>query len=104
MSNGAFVVGSIRGDWRDFDLAALEATLSVNGEAVISRRGGHVAGNPILPAIPLVNALRAGGGVRAGQIITTGTYTGLHRASPGDRVTGSFAGFGSAEIHFEAVR
>jgi 2-keto-4-pentenoate hydratase len=104
MSNGAYVVGTSRNDWREFDLAALEATLSVNGAVVVSQRGGHIAANPILPAIPLVNLLRAGGGVRAGQIITTGTYTGLYRASPGDRVTGSFAGFGSAEIHFEETR
>lgn len=101
MSNGAYVVGTSRSDWRNFDLAVLEATLSVNGAVVVSRRGGHVAGNPILPAIPLVNVLRSAGGVHAGQIITTGTYTGCYRASPGDRVAGSFAGFGEVEIHFQ---
>ncbi len=101
MSNGGYVVGTSRSDWRNFDLAVLEATLSVNGAVVVSQRGGHAAGNPIRPAIPLVNALRAAGGVHAGQIITTGTYTGCYRASPGDRVSGSFAGFGEVEIHFQ---
>ena len=97
MSNGAFVAGTVRPDWRDIDLSQLEATLRVNGAVIVQKRGGHVAGNPIRPAIPLVNALH---GISAGQIITTGTFTGLVFVKPGDHVVAEFTGFGAAEIRF----
>jgi 2-keto-4-pentenoate hydratase len=98
MSNGAFVVGTHRSDWRRFDLAKLEATLRVNDEVAVRKTGGHVTGDPILPAIALVNKLRKSSGISAGQIITTGTYTGLSFVKPGDRVTIEFTNFGTAEV------
>jgi len=100
MSNGAFIVGTLRPDWRRIDLAGLEATLRVNGKIVVQRTGGHAAGDPLLPAVSLVNALRRAGGVHAGQIITTGSYTGVHFAAPGDLIEASFADFGAASVHF----
>lgn len=99
MSNGAFVTGTSRPDWRDHDLAQLEATVRINGTVQVQQRGGHAARDPLRPAIPLVNAL---GKVSAGQIITTGTYTGLIFAKPGDRVVVEFTDFGTAEIHLTA--
>jgi len=102
MSNGAFIVGTRRADWRTVDLSALQATLLVNGEVVVRRVGGHVAGDPILPAVALVDALRREGGVRVGQLITTGTFTGLHFAQPGDDIAVDFAGFGTAAVTLAA--
>jgi len=64
--------------------------------------GFELAGDPLLPAIALVNALRKSGGVRAGQIITTGTCTGMPFGKPGDHVTVSFTDFGTAEIDLPA--
>jgi 2-keto-4-pentenoate hydratase len=101
MSNGAFVAGTGRSDWRDFDLTSLKATLSINGRTVVEKIGGHAARDPILPAIALVNALRTGHGVAKGQVMTTGTYTGLYIARPGDRIVAAFEGFGGAELHLE---
>jgi 2-keto-4-pentenoate hydratase len=101
MSNCAFVAGTARPDWRSFDLATLKVTLSVNGRTVVEKIGGHAAGDPIRPAIALVNALRQTEGVAKGRIMTTGTYTGLHIAQPGDRILANFDGFGSAELHLE---
>ena len=57
-----------------------------------------IAGDPLLPAIDLVNLLRHSAGVRAGQVITTGTCTGLHFGQPGDRIEVEFTGFGRARI------
>ena len=99
MSNGAFVTGTLQPDWRSIDLTALEATLAINGAVTIRKRGEHPAVDPILPAIALVNELRAAPGVRAGQIITTGICTGMHFGRPGDLVTASFTDFGTAKIH-----
>jgi 2-keto-4-pentenoate hydratase len=99
ISNGGFVTGTVRPDWRSIDLAALTATVSINGRTVVEQTGGHVTRDPILPAVALVNALRSEG-IAQGRIITTGTYTGLYIAAPGDRVVASFEGFGSAELEF----
>lgn len=99
MSNGALVIGTARPDWRSLDLRSIEATLWVNGAVLVRERGGHAAGHPLGPAVVLVNALRAGPGVRAGQVITTGSFTGLRHVRPGDRVMAEFDGFGSAELH-----
>ena len=102
MSNGAYIVGTLRPDWRDFDLSSLKAILRINGKVEIEKTGGHSIGDPVLPAIALVNQLRTGPGITARQIITTGTYTGLHFSQPGDDLVAEFEGFGRAELHLSA--
>ena len=102
MSNGAFVTGTRRADWRTIALSQLEAVVTINGAVAVQQTGRHPTVDPLLPAIDLVNALRSGTGVQAGQFITTGTYTGLHFARPGDRVAVSFTGFGDAGVTVSA--
>ena len=102
VSNGAFVEGAPQLMWPRFDLSRLDARLEIDGEVVVQRIGGHPAGDPLLPAIDLVNDFRHTMGVRAGQIMTTGTYTGLSFAKPGQRVRAIFEGFGFAEVHLTA--
>ncbi len=99
VSNGAFVEGAPQARWREFDLSTLEARLEIAGQVIVRRTGGHPAGDPLLPAIALVNDLRRSSGVCAGQVMTTGTYTGLNFARPGQRVNVVFEGFGSADVH-----
>jgi 2-keto-4-pentenoate hydratase len=100
VSNGGFVAGTARVDWRRLDLKNIRVTLAVDGKRLEQRDGGHPAGDPLLPAIDLVNARRNGIGVRAGQVMTTGTFTGLNFVAPGARVTAAFDGLGSAELEF----
>jgi 2-keto-4-pentenoate hydratase len=102
VSNGAFVEGDAQPLWRKFDLSKLDARLEIDGQVVVQRIGGHPAGDPLLPAVDLVNDLRHTTGVRAGLVMTTGTYTGLNFAKPGQRVAAVFDGFGSAEVHLTA--
>ena len=64
----------------------------------MKRSGGHIAGDPLLPAVALVNDLP--GGIKAGQFITTGTYTGMTFAKVGQTVVAEFAGFGAVEVSF----
>jgi 2-keto-4-pentenoate hydratase len=101
-SNGAFVIGAAVEEWRKFDLAKLDARLEIDTEVLGRRVGGHSAGDPLLPAVDLVNDLRHTTGVLAGQIMTTGTYTGLNFAKPGQHVTAIFEGFGSANVFLTA--
>jgi len=100
VSNGAFVAGNPQPRWREHDLSRISVRLVIDGELIASGVGGHPAGDPLLPAVLLVNALREKGGVGEGAIATTGTYTGLNYAKPGQTVTAAFTGFGAAEVHF----
>jgi 2-keto-4-pentenoate hydratase len=92
MSNGAFVAGADVPDWRSRDLVGIHVSLAFDDRIVVERNGGHPLADPLLPAVDLVNLLRATSGVRAGQVVTTGAYTGLHVAAPGQRITARFAG------------
>ncbi len=103
MSNGGLVVGDRRPDWQALDLAGLEARLLVDDAEIVRRTGGHATRDPLIPAIALANYLRDKGGIAAGRVITTGTYTGLSYARPGSKVQATFAGFGSAAVRFTAA-
>lgn len=98
MSNGAYVLGTRRHDWRGTDLSQLEAKLCINGTVVVRKTAGHPTGDPTIPAVALANELRHNTGIAIGQLITTGTYTGLHFASPGDAISVAFTGFGNAKV------
>ena len=101
MSNGAFVIGAPRADWRAFDLSQLDVELALDEEVVVHRLGGHPTKDPLLPAVAFVNDLRTAAGVPAGAIVTTGTYTGLHFATPGQKATATFQRFGTVTVIFE---
>jgi 2-keto-4-pentenoate hydratase len=98
VSNGGFVHGPAAADWRKLDLKDIAVTLTIDGEEIVRRNGGHPAGDPLLPAVALVNELTEG--AKAGQIVTTGTYTGLNFAKPGQTVAATFAGFGTVAVSF----
>jgi 2-keto-4-pentenoate hydratase len=100
MSNSAFVSGSARADWRSFDLGKLEACLTIDGAEVVRRIGGHASGDPLVPAIAFCNRLRLSSGIAAGQVVTTGSFTGLQFVKPNSLVSASFAGFGAAHCQF----
>lgn len=101
MSNGAFVRGAPHAQWRTFDLSQLDVELTFNGRTIVRRRGGHPTKDPLLPAVALVNDLRSESGIAAGQIVTTGAYTGLNFAKPGDTAVAMFHGFGRVSATFE---
>lgn len=98
VSNGGLVHGTPRANWRSFDLRTVVASLDIDGKTIVRQSGGHVAGDPLLPAIAQANAGSAP--LRAGMIVTTGTYTGLQFAKPGQTVTAAFDGFGSVSVTF----
>ena len=102
VSNGGFVRGSRNAGWRGIDLTEILVTVTFDGEVVARVRGGHLTKDPLLPALNLVNQLRHDIGVKAGQLITTGTYAGISHAKPGQAVTAEFENFGSAEVRFVA--
>ena len=72
----------------------------MNGTPVLEQEGGHATGDPLGIAVVLANMMREQGGVRAGQFVTCGTYTGLRYLKPGDVCGVRFEGLGAAEVTF----
>jgi 2-keto-4-pentenoate hydratase len=97
--NAGLVTGPETADWSHLDLAKLHMTFIVNGEVQIDRTGGHPTDDPIAGAVALVNMMRDG--VKAGQIVTTGSWTGLPFLKSGDRCVVRFEGLGEAEVVFD---
>jgi 2-keto-4-pentenoate hydratase len=98
VSNGGFVRGPSAANWRALDLKTIAVRLAIGGQEVLSRNGGHIAGDPLIPAVALVNDLP--NGVKAGQFITTGTYTGIAFAKAGQTAAVTFADFGTVDAAF----
>jgi len=61
----------------------------------VEQKGGNPSVDPVLPLVWLANHLHGlGEHLRAGQVVTTGTYTGCIFVPPGQRVVAGFEGFG----------
>lgn len=98
-SNGAFCYGAAVRDWRAVDFLRQPASLVIDGKEVASAVGGNAAGHPRRLLAWLANhCARRGRGIAAGDIVTTGTHTGLVFAAPGAAVTVRFAGLGEATL------
>lgn len=101
LNAGAFVFGEPVAHWQGTDFSTLEAKLFFDDLTAVTTCGGHAAGNPFLPVLAFVNASPQAG-LSAGTMITTGSFTGFERATPGQSVRIEFPGFGSAEVRFDA--
>lgn len=99
-ANGALVLGAAVPRWRTRKLEALPVRMLVNGRSVGEGSGQDCLGHPLKSLTWLANLLRARGGLKAGQVISTGTCTGFHRAEPGDRVAADFGRLGQVHLAF----
>ncbi len=78
---GSLCFGPAIENWRETDIANLEVVLYCNGTGRRSGTAAAVIDHPIVPAVWLANELsRTGVGLKAGQMISTGTLTGMLRA------------------------
>jgi 2-keto-4-pentenoate hydratase len=99
--SGTILYGPAIEDWRQRDIACQEAVLLCNG--VPRRRGtaGDALDHPVVPLTWLANELsRTGIGMKAGQMISTGTLTGMLAPKAGETYTADFGPFGSVEMTY----
>ncbi len=93
---GTICYGPAIDDWKMRDIANQEVVLSCNG---VERRKGTAAAaldHPMAPVTWLANELsRTGIGLKAGQIISTGTLTGMLRPKAGETYVADFGPFGT---------
>lgn len=100
--NIAYVEGVRGEDWRAIDLAACELTVTINGEEKARGSGSLLAwGDPLaavgwLASHPLV----ARRGLRAGDMVMTGTCGGILPIAPGDEARAHFGALGVVQASF----
>ena len=86
-------------DWRSREIAGQECVLLCNGKL---RRTGSAASaidNPIVPLRWLANELsRTSIGLQTGQMISTGTLTGMLAPKPGETFVADFGPLGSVTV------
>src|SRR5262249_51732744 len=103
-SNGGFCFGSGSTDWRSRDLTRPTVALEIDGRPVVERVGGNTAGHRMRTLVWLANhAARLGLALKAGDIVTTGSHTGLVFAGPDTRVVARVAGLGEANLVLSEV-
>lgn len=100
MSHGGLVVGPPIAEWPGLDLSGERVRVLVNG-AELKSAVGNPAGDMLRLLTWLANeGARWAGGLHAGQVVTTGSWTGKDVAPPGAQVRIAFDHAGQAEVRF----
>jgi 2-keto-4-pentenoate hydratase len=102
-ANGGLVLGAPVADWRGLDLAAVAVTMSTDGIEKARGTGAEALGHPLAALTWLANDLsRRGFGLLAGQVVSTGTCTGIFPLTPGATARARHAGLGTVEVTLAA--
>lgn len=100
-SCGVFALGDARTDPREVDLAAVELSMTLNGQPAGSGLGSAVQGHPCEAVAWLANTLgQLGIPFRRGEIILSGALAPLVPVGAGDRIEMHISGLGSASLRF----
>lgn len=100
-SCGVLILGGQRKDPRKIDLALAGMLLEKNGELISTSTGAAVQGSPVNAVAWLANTLgRLGIGLKAGEVILSGSQSPLVPVKAGDSLTCSVGGLGSTSVRF----
>jgi 2-keto-4-pentenoate hydratase len=99
--HGGFVYGPAVANWQSIDFTKERVMLAVDGIVRVERTGSNTAGDllRLLPWLANEGAARTGG-LRKGQWITTGSWTGNTLAFPGCSVEVLFSTAGRVDLRF----
>lgn len=102
-ANGGLVVSAGVKNWGAINLMGLPAVLMVGGKILYQDVQSNPVGDPTGPLIWLANHLTTrNGGLRAGDVVTCGSSTGLVTAKMGDEVTAHFGQLGQVSVRLGA--
>jgi 2-keto-4-pentenoate hydratase len=78
LGNAGYIVGTDARPWSAPDLKSVTCAVSLNGEVLHHAPARHQQGDPLLPLLAYATVQNDRfGGLRAGQLITTGSLCGL---------------------------
>lgn len=101
LANHAVVFGEGRSPADVLDFKAMTVTLNRDGIGVWNGVGRHAAGDPLAPLLAYANS--GGdrlGGLRARQLVVTGTLTGLTSVEAGARYEAAIEAIGTIAVSF----
>ena len=100
-SCGVLVLGGVRKSPRKLDLALAGMVLAKNGDIISTSTGAAVQGSPVNAIAWLANTLgRLGIGLKAGEIILSGSQSPLVPVVAGDSLTCNVGGLGGTSVRF----
>nr|WP_298685706.1 fumarylacetoacetate hydrolase family protein [uncultured Dongia sp.] len=94
-----FVLGPKVEGWAELDLPTQPVRVWKNGKAAAEGTGANALGDPRLALTWLANELsKRGGGLKAGEVITTGTCITPLEIARGDAIVAEFTGLGQVSV------
>ena len=100
-SCGVLVLGGVRKSPRKLDLALAGMVLTKNGDIISTSTGAAVQGSPVNAIAWLANTLgRLGIGLKAGEIILSGSQSPLVPVVAGDSLICNVGGLGGTSVRF----
>jgi 2-keto-4-pentenoate hydratase len=99
--HGGFVYGPAYADWKSIDFTQERVSLAVDGVVRVERTGSNTSGDflRLLPWLANEGSTRTGG-LKAGQWVTTGSWTGNTLATAGADVDVRFSTVGRVGLRF----
>ena len=98
-ANGALVYAGPLADWRTLDFTTQKVELAIDGTVVQSPVGTHPAGDPVKLVVWTANHLATRtGGLKRGDVVTTGSLDGATPVGPGSRGVATYGAFGRVEV------
>ncbi len=99
--HGGFVYGDAYTDWQRIDFTQEHVMLAVDGAVRVERTGSNTSGDllRLLPYLANEGASRTGG-LKRGDWVTTGSWTGNTQASAGSVVDVQFSTAGRVNLRF----
>jgi 2-keto-4-pentenoate hydratase len=98
MNNGEFIAGQPIAFSKGFDVTNIDITLAHNGKMLERGSSARILNDPLLAVLALANAQPLpAGGLRKGQVVTTGTCTNPIKLEKGE-YTAEFGSLGSVRM------
>ena len=96
--NGGLILGAPIPEWRQIDFSERRVRIHVDG-VLLAETLARPPLDDLWHCLPwLVEHL---GGMRAGDVVITGAWNGMHRVTPPTTARIEFVGLGQAEVRFE---
>jgi 2-keto-4-pentenoate hydratase len=100
IQTGAYVWGEPIADWQHVDFDAMQITQTISDGLTVERIG-NPAGDMIRLMVWLANTGATwAGGIKAGEIVTCGSWTGKTQAPAGSNVIAAFTGAKPVRLRF----
>ena len=100
ITNGAFVIGEPVANWHEVDFAKMRVVMKADDNIIVDTIGGHAFTDPFLALVVLANEMRSGPGLKAGQVLATGSFSGYFPVEAGQVVTAEFEHIGRVQATF----